>query len=195
MSAVGSPGPAKRGPKPSLTREQVIDAALDLIDEEGLSALNLRKLASRLGISAMTPYSYFEDKADLLDAAVDRGLEPLSAARDPEDDWEAQLRAFFLAMHRTLEAHPGLLELAMFTNGTERLDENRAVLIETLVGAGMSEGGAGDALRALTAYVLGYGALRRLRGLSSSERHTAEPFQHGLDLVLDSIRREAEQRA
>jgi AcrR family transcriptional regulator len=185
--------PRRRGPRPSLTRHQVVDAALDLIDEEGINALNLRKLAARLGISAMTPYSYFDDKADLLNAAVDRGLDPLSAARDPEDDWESQLRAFFFAMHRTLEEHPGLLELAMLTNGTPSLEENRRVLVDTLIAEGLSERRAGDTLRALTAYVLGYGALRRMRRDAPSQRHTDDPFEHGLEAILDAARRDVER--
>lgn len=188
---VSAAKPARRGPKPSLTREVVVDAALDLIDDDGITALNLRKLATRLGVSAMTPYGYFTDKADLLAAAVDRGLEPLDAVLNETDPWQTQVRAFFVAMHETLEAHPGLLELAMFTNGTARLDEGREALIALLVRGGLNAQQAGDDLRALTAYVLGYGALTRLRRTDSSSRHTGDPFEHGLRLLLDSIEREA----
>jgi DNA-binding transcriptional regulator YbjK len=44
----------RRGPKPTLSREILVEAALDLVDNDGLGALNLRTLAGRMGISAMT---------------------------------------------------------------------------------------------------------------------------------------------
>src|SRR5438270_9156626 len=52
----------------TLTRERVCEAALALVDEEGLEALSMRRLGARLGVEAMSLYRHVRDKADLIDA-------------------------------------------------------------------------------------------------------------------------------
>src|SRR6202012_992090 len=50
-----------------LSRDKVLEAALRLIDEHGLAALSMRRLASDLGVEAMSLYHHVRNKADLLD--------------------------------------------------------------------------------------------------------------------------------
>lgn len=182
---------SRRGPKPTLSREAVIEAALALADEQGLGALNLRRLASRLGISAMTPYSYFDDKADLLDAMVDHALAPLGLHATEGSVWYEELAEAMRGAHDALCRHPSVLELMMVNPETARLDAFRQERLDALMAAGLSREDSGDALRALTAYVLGDAVLRRLRRPSSERRHSADPFEHGVELLLGSIRRDA----
>src|SRR5580693_2918150 len=47
-----------RGRPPTIDRDAVLDTALGLLDAEGVEALTMRRLASELGVSAMTPYRY-----------------------------------------------------------------------------------------------------------------------------------------
>ena len=61
-----------RGPKPALTVEDIVRAAVELADAEGLAAVSMRKVAERLGKSAMSLYSYVPGKAELLDLMIDR---------------------------------------------------------------------------------------------------------------------------
>jgi AcrR family transcriptional regulator len=182
---------SKRGPKPSISREQLIESGLDLINAEGFGALNLRALAKRLGISAMTPYGYFKDKAELLAAMVDHALAPLGAPADDGLSWDAELEQRMRGFHEAFDAHPGILDLLMAHPETQQLDAFRVELMERLQLAGLSEQQAGDALRALTAYVIGYAAINRLRRTPSSSRHSADPFERGLELMMSSLRRQA----
>ena len=55
----------------ALDRQQIIDEALRLVDDEGLEALSLRTLAGRLGVQAPTLYWHIGSKAELLDALAD----------------------------------------------------------------------------------------------------------------------------
>ncbi|MEU9191830.1 TetR/AcrR family transcriptional regulator C-terminal domain-containing protein [Streptomyces hundungensis] len=59
-------------PKAGLSRERVLDAALDLVDREGVAALTMRKLGAELGVEAMTLYHHVGNKGELLDALVGR---------------------------------------------------------------------------------------------------------------------------
>jgi AcrR family transcriptional regulator len=54
--------------------ELVIDEAISLIDESGVEEFSTRRLASRLGISAMTLYNYYENRGAILAEALKKGL-------------------------------------------------------------------------------------------------------------------------
>lgn len=56
----------------SLTRDQILETALEIIDEGGLDAFTLRELGRRLGVSQMAAYRHFPDKATIIDALADR---------------------------------------------------------------------------------------------------------------------------
>ena len=61
-------GPASRrtrGPKPGLDVDAIVTAAIEVADAEGLGALSMRKVAERLGKSAMALYTYVPGKAEL----------------------------------------------------------------------------------------------------------------------------------
>src|SRR5882672_3274999 len=101
--------PARRGPKPMLSRAVVLRAALELIDADGLAALSLRALATRLGVSAMTPYRYFADKAELLAAMVGHALAPLGEGSG-DGPWDARIEYAMRELHDSFAQHPGVVE-------------------------------------------------------------------------------------
>jgi AcrR family transcriptional regulator len=187
-----TPEPRRRGPKPTLNREVVIEAALDLIDSEGLAALNLRKLAGRMGISAMTPYHYFEDKADLLAAMVGYAMGPLANDLDPNLPWDKQIEAAMRDLHQTLTRHPGVVDLIIAESDTRRLDEFRQSMITTMRKAGLSRGRSSDVLRSLTSYILGYTLLNRLRPRQPNRSAPPDSFDVGLEMMLRSLREEVD---
>src|ERR1043165_9533546 len=51
----------------ALSRERILDAALALLDRDGLEALSMRKLGEALGVEAMSLYNHVPNKAALLD--------------------------------------------------------------------------------------------------------------------------------
>lgn len=100
--------PAKR-PRGSLTAEEVLDAALVLIDTHGLDGLSMRNLGDALGVNHMTPYRFFASRAALLDALADR--EARRFPRDPalvEKDPRQRIRNGALHIRRVLLEHPYL---------------------------------------------------------------------------------------
>jgi AcrR family transcriptional regulator len=170
-----------------LSRAAVLDAALDLVDADGLSALSLRALATRLGVSAMTPYSHFADKADLLAAMVGHALAPLAVEVSPDEPWDAHLERAMRTLHTTLELHPGVVELIIAESDARQLDEFRQQLIGMLRAVGLPRDRAADVLRTLTSYILGYTMLNRLRPGAHPDS-----FDDGLAMIMDSLRREVQ---
>ena len=195
MKKASSPQ-TKPGPKPTLTRELVIEAALDLIDQEGLPALNLRKLASRLGVSAMTPYSYFTDKAELTGAMLTHALSALTLSDDAGGPWDMRLERAMRDLHDALERHPGVIDLILGEADASRIDEFRREMVAMLVAAGLSDAQAREDLRALTSYILGFTMLTRLpRARAAARRRRAgTSFDHGLGMLMGGIRAETRGR-
>ncbi len=173
-----------------LSKVTVIEAALDLVDADGLGALNLRKLATRLGVSAMTPYGLFADKAELLVAMLGHALAPLDGDLDPAAPWEQQLNDAMRGLRRALQLHPGVVELIIVESDAARLEDFRQRLISCLEGAGLSRSRSADVLRSLTSYILGYTVLSRLRPEHGGPARSRDSFSSGLDMIMDSLRRE-----
>jgi AcrR family transcriptional regulator len=86
----------RRGRQP-LTRERIVEAALAVVEENGLAAFSTRKLGERLGCEAMSIYHHFPSKQHLLDALVEHAIASVEVP-EPGPDGEARLR-------RTLESY------------------------------------------------------------------------------------------
>lgn len=92
----------------SLSRDEVVEAALAIADAEGLEALSMPRLAQRLGCGVMTIYGYVADKEDLLDAVAQLGLRDLRLERPIPARAEEILGAWGAALRQALLLHPSL---------------------------------------------------------------------------------------
>lgn len=71
--------------------ELVIEEAIALIEEGGVEEFSTRRLASRLGISAMTLYNYYENRGAILKGALSKGLGLMWKGLDAEiASWRSQ---------------------------------------------------------------------------------------------------------
>jgi TetR/AcrR family tetracycline transcriptional repressor len=88
-----------------LGSEQIIDAALLLLNEDGLEALNMRALARRLGVQASALYWHLGDKGELVGHMAWRFYKSAIDAAGGSRTWEEWLRRFGLSFHGVLMAH------------------------------------------------------------------------------------------
>jgi AcrR family transcriptional regulator len=102
----------RRGPRPSLSGEQIVAAAIQIADRDGLSGLSMRTLADELGITAMSLYGYVPSKAELLDVMADRAYSEITLHGDPAATWQARLAALAQQHWTLLLSHPWLLQIA-----------------------------------------------------------------------------------
>lgn len=88
-----------------LSTNLIRDHALAIIDAEGLEALTMRRLASRLGVQAASLYSHFVNKDAVLDAIANRlakSIEP----NDFDDSWQVGLRTWAQSYYDIVRLHP-----------------------------------------------------------------------------------------
>ncbi|RJL34664.1 TetR/AcrR family transcriptional regulator [Bailinhaonella thermotolerans] len=100
----------RRGPKPRFTLEDVIGAAIGIADGEGLEALSMRRVAERLGVTAMSLYGYVPGKAELIDLMVDRAIGEAEMPDDVPGGWRARLEQVARASRAVYVRHPWLLQ-------------------------------------------------------------------------------------
>ena len=103
--------PTRRGPKQKLTVDEIVDAAIDIADRDGLAALSMRGLAQRLGLGAMTLYSYVPGRDDLVVLMVDRVLGRTELPALPEGLRE-RMELVARTQYVDVRAHPWLLDVS-----------------------------------------------------------------------------------
>jgi len=105
-------------------RQDLLRAASDLFAEGGLDAVSVRAVAARVGVSAMTPYRYFADKAELLSglwqSVFEAAYEQVVAAADAQATGRGRLRASIDAYIAFWEAHPDHYRLVYLIEGATK---------------------------------------------------------------------------
>ncbi len=172
--------------RPPLTINSIADAALRLIDRDGLSALSMQRVGAELGVEAMAIYHHLPSKEALIDAVVARGtpgdLPPF------EGNWRTDLRALMNALHEQLAAHPALLPLRWARRIAA--PEAKAILDreqDIFRAAKLTDRLARDAHALLGSYVVGFVvAGTEARREISREKWTAQ-FNIGLEMLIAGI--------
>lgn len=114
----------QRGPKRELSIERIVEAAVDIADADGLSAVSMSSVAARLGFTTMSLYRYVTAKDDLLVLMQEYGTGIPPADIADAHDWRTGLTAWRLASLSTYAAHPWLIDIPIA--GTPNTPNNLA---------------------------------------------------------------------
>jgi TetR/AcrR family transcriptional regulator, tetracycline repressor protein len=143
-----------------LSRELIIKKAFALLDEQGPSALSMRRLADHLGVAPNALYTHVRGKADLVEGLVDQVYAGIKLDPDPAKDWTEQLAGISQAVRAQFLAHPAVVPYAIQQPG---LGPNSLRLGEAIYGvlrpAGLSDQATVGIFYALLTYILGFVAL------------------------------------
>ena len=193
--------PPSAPPRPTLTRERVLEAAIRLADAGGIGSLSMRRLAQELGVEAMSLYYHFANKDELLGAMLDAvygewALPAISL------DWRADLRACAISARDVLLGHEwatGLIGRPTIMVSQAQFRWMNAVL-GRLRAAGFSANLTHHAYHALDSHIVGfvlwvlpYRAIVRDRPDFAAEVMASYSFD-GLPHLAEHIREHAEDR-
>lgn len=150
----------RRGRPPAglstLSRAAIVDAAVAVIDDDGVDAVSMRTVARRLRVDPKSLYNHVADKGALLDGVVERIIS-LIRVPEPTGDARADLRAFSLAYRdAALAAHPRAAALVL----TRRVESAGSLaplnaVLSILSRAGYPPAAAVHVLRTLLAFITG----------------------------------------
>ncbi|MDQ1377039.1 MAG: hypothetical protein QOE15_1212 [Acidimicrobiaceae bacterium] len=161
-------------PRLALTRRRIVLTALSLVEEHGLDALTMRRVASALHVTPMSLYNHVSDKGELVDLMVDFLIGNVvgESALDG-GDWEAKLRAQARRNHDMWRAHPGIVRVyaegvTMGPNGLANTEHALGILRD----AGFSDAEAGAAFMLLYRWSMATLLVGRTRPVS---RHVEPP--------------------
>lgn len=109
-----------RPPVPLLSRDRIRDAALELVDSEGLAALSMRSLARALGVQAASLYTHYPTKDAVLDAVANLLTRQVDTTGF-DVDWQEGLRSWGRSYRAALQQHPNAAPVVAAGTG-ERAD-------------------------------------------------------------------------
>jgi AcrR family transcriptional regulator len=185
----------------TISREDIILAAVKVVRVGGYEQMTIRGLAGDLGVAPMSLYRHIRDKDDLLDEVVDRLLAAAWRPTAAGDDWQAwvieaaaRLRHFLVTQPAALHVH--LRHPVVSPAAIERMDAMMDVLRRT----GADEETARRAYGAVHTYTIGFAALEASRARGTPDNTdagnlaqqlaaytTAGQFMDGLHYLLDGI--------
>jgi AcrR family transcriptional regulator len=96
----------------TLTRDELFEHALAIVDAEGLQALTMRRLARELGVKAPSLYNHVSSKEALVEGALSRMRSEMRLPDAQPEDWMSSMEAILSEYRRVLTAHPNMMPLA-----------------------------------------------------------------------------------
>ncbi|MEU6704224.1 TetR/AcrR family transcriptional regulator [Streptomyces wuyuanensis] len=141
----------------ALTREEVLEAADDLVKQHGPDALTMRGLAARLGTAVTSIYWHVGNRESLLDALVERTVEEMGAIQPTGRTPATRIVSVARRLRDELHARPHLIAVVHERGLTERvfLPAQRA-LVREVHSAGLRGARAAEAVRAVQFQVVGF---------------------------------------
>jgi AcrR family transcriptional regulator len=103
----------QRGPKPGLTIDAIVDAAVMLADAGGLEAVSMASVAKRLGFTTMSLYRYVTSKDELLQLMWNASAQGAESLVLSGDGWRARLRDWSVIQRDMLDRHPWITQMPM----------------------------------------------------------------------------------
>ncbi|MER5884237.1 TetR/AcrR family transcriptional regulator [Streptomyces sp. NPDC001941] len=143
-------------PRDTLTREQIVRTAIELLDDEGLEGLNMRALGKRLDSAATAVYWHVKNKDNLVLLAGDQVWGEIALPDPGVVGWRAAAASMAEELYAMFQRHPWLVQALashlFYGEGKARHDDHVLGVYEA---AGFDGGGADQAAAAVFTYVLG----------------------------------------
>ncbi|MPZ82557.1 MAG: TetR family transcriptional regulator [Actinophytocola sp.] len=182
--------PVRPGPRRTLSEQAILDAALALLAELGADRVTIRGIATRVGIAPNAVYTYFPDKAAVLDGLaeqllgrVDDNLVDDDRFTDSSRPWRERVHSLALELRTELLAHQGAVHL-LLRSSLDGPNANAvgATLLTILADAGLDPASAAKGSHLLNVHILGSVALETADAAAATDQ-----FLWGLDRLLDGL--------
>lgn len=167
----------RRSPRErSLTKESIAEAALRIVDADGLDALTMRHVGELLGTGAASLYAHVSGKEELLELVIERVIAEVKLPSDPDPArWREQLKEYARSVRETFARHRDLARASFARIPTgENMARTAERMLSLLRAGGLADRVVALAPDLLSLYVM---AIAYEDGLQAAERHTPEEVQ------------------
>jgi AcrR family transcriptional regulator len=103
----------RRGPRPGLSVDAIVEAAIGLADAEGLDAVSMARVAQLLGFTTMSLYRYVASKDELLQLMWNGSAQGAQDLVLHGHDWRSRLREWSLVQREMMDRHPWVTQMPM----------------------------------------------------------------------------------
>src|SRR6266540_2911978 len=183
------------GPRRTLSEQAILDAALALLAERGADGVTIRGIAARVGVAPNAVYTYFADKAAVLEGLVEQLLGRVHHDRftDATLPWRDRIEALAFELRAEMLAHPGAVRLLL---GSPRVGPNAVAvgvtLLSILADAGLDPRNAANAVYLLNVHILGAVAVQvatpdHIQPTRTVTDVETDQFRWGLARLLDGL--------
>jgi AcrR family transcriptional regulator len=143
-----------RGPRPGLSLERVVEAAISIADSDGINAVSMQRVATELGFATMALYRYVPGKNELIGVMIDTALGEPPIFDDESSGWRPRMEQWARQMWAIFYAHPWALGVSgpgrlMGPNELGWLE----VAVATLAETGLTGSEQTDAVLAVSGHV------------------------------------------
>lgn len=139
--------------RPALTRDRILDAALEILAAEGLGAVTMRRVAGALGTGPASLYAHVQNKDELHELMLDRAAAEIDVPEPDPDRWQDQVKQVIRDMTEAMRRRPGLANVSVgrVPTGANALRVSEG-LLAILLAAGHDEQAAAYAVDLLPLY-------------------------------------------
>jgi AcrR family transcriptional regulator len=117
---------------PLISKRKALEVALDIIDNEGIESLSIRRLAQRLKVNGASLYHHFENKDEILVGAANLALEGVREPRPEGQPWRIWVLRDALRLRQAFREHPDLVPIMLshrpLAIGAAQMDATTALL-------------------------------------------------------------------
>jgi AcrR family transcriptional regulator len=151
----GRRAPGRRGPRPGLSVDAIVAAAIRIADAEGLDGVSMARVAEELGFTTMSLYRYVTGKEELLQLMWNASAVGAEHYAVDGDSWRTRLRNWAVVQREMIDSHPWITQMPM---AAPPLGPNSLTFVErgleALDGTGLTDGDKLRALGLLSSYAL-----------------------------------------
>lgn len=186
-----------------LSRDLITKAGLTVARKEGVDNLTMKRLAQELLVTPMAVYRHFEDKADLIDAVLDRYVQEQDICNHDVDktDWSNWLAKTYSKMYYGLQSMPSVYP---YLSSASRFGPGAVDVVtqslDTLEAAGFDRARAAQAANALNGFVIGCAIMDNAfyESIDNNQEDSAEGLEPGLEtgleLIISALKQELESK-
>ena len=117
---------------PLISKRTTLETALRIIDDEGLDAMSVRRLAQELNVTSASLYHHFRNKDEIIVGAAKVALDEVRTPRSYDEPWPKWTMRTWERHRKALVAHPNLIPIFLdrefFNIGQAEMDEGAAHL-------------------------------------------------------------------